>query len=125
MDKRSLINFVTSLENACADRPFAGDGEIVVFRHADTRKWFGVLLPVPRRYFGEGQGSEVCLNVKCPPELSAMLRQNYADILPAYHMNKEQWITVRLGGGVPGDEIENLLQLSRELTKKGRKVKER
>lgn len=104
--------------------PFPQDETSVVFRHADTRRWFGLLLPVPKSYFGAGQGSELCLNVKCPPDLSAMLCASYAGILPAYHMSKAHWITVRLDGSVPDGEVRDLLLLSRELTsaraKKGR-----
>ena len=47
---------------------------------------------------------------------AAMLCASYAGILPAYHMNKAHWITVRLDGSVPDGEIEDLLLLSRELT---------
>lgn len=116
MDKKQLLEFVNALEGACADKPFPQDDVSVVFRHADTRKWFGLLFPVPKSYFGEGQGSELCLNVKCPPDLAAMLCASYAGILPAYHMNKAHWITVRLNGSVPDEEIENVLLMSRALT---------
>lgn len=125
MTESELTAFALSLAGTAADCPFAEKDGALVFRHADTKKWFGLLLSVPRRYFGEGEGSEVCLNTKCPPELSAMLRQSYAGILPAYHMNKEQWVTVRLGCGVPDEEIRNILLLSRELTRKKGKVKEK
>ena len=125
MTQQEIVAFALSQENTAADTPFAGDAQTTVLRHADTKKWFGILLAVPKRYFGEGEGSEVCLNAKCPPELSAMLRQSYAGILPAYNMNKEQWGTVRLGCGVPDEEIRNILLLSRELTRKKGKVKEK
>ena len=94
--------------------PFEGHPETAVLRHGERGRWFGVWLNVPGRYFG-GQGSEFALNLKCPPELSAMLRQNFAGILPAYHMNKTHWITVR-PALVPREEIEKLLRLSFDLT---------
>ena len=124
MTEAELTAFALSLAGTAADCPFAEKDGALVFRHADTKKWFGILLAVPKRYFGEGEGSEVCLNAKCPPELSAMLRQSYAGVLPAYHMNKERWVTVRLGG-VPEEEVKNVLLLSRELTARRPKVKEK
>ena len=124
MTESELTAFALSLAGTAADCPFAEKDGALVFRHADTKKWFGILLAVPKRYFGEGEGSEVCLNAKCPPELSAMLRQSYAGVLPAYHMNKERWVTVRLGG-VPEEEVKNVLLLSRELTARRPKVKEK
>lgn len=33
-----------------------------------------------------------------------------------YHMNKNKWITIRLDGSVPDDEIKNLIDLSYQLT---------
>ena len=35
---------------------------------------------------------------------------------PAYHMNKEKWITIFLDGTVPKNEICDLLDLSYDLT---------
>ena len=35
---------------------------------------------------------------------------------PAYHMNKDKWITARLDGIVPEDEIKSLIDLSFRLT---------
>lgn len=36
---------------------------------------------------------------------------------PAYHMNKENWISILLDGTVSADEIEPLLELSYQLTR--------
>ena len=36
-------------------------------------------------------------------------------------MNKEKWLTVRLDGSVPEDEIKNLIGLSFELTSSKKK----
>ena len=35
---------------------------------------------------------------------------------PAYHMNKENWITVSLNGSVADDKIKMLIDMSFELT---------
>lgn len=36
---------------------------------------------------------------------------------PAYHMNKENWISILLDGTVSADEIKPLLELSYQLTR--------
>ena len=69
-----------------------------------------------RGNFGEGAGSEYCLNLKCPPDLAQILCGTYRGVLPAYHMNKTHWITVRLHSDVPDEEIVKLLNLSYDLT---------
>ncbi|HVF95790.1 MAG TPA: MmcQ/YjbR family DNA-binding protein [Flavisolibacter sp.] len=37
-------------------------------------------------------------NVKCDPELALQLREQYACVLPGYHMNKQHWNTVIVDG---------------------------
>lgn len=115
MDIQKIKNIVAAAEDACVDYPFEDDFETAVLRRASSRKWFGVYIAVPKKYFGEGQGSEFCLNLKCPPELSVMLRQTYRGIVPAWHMNKTHWITVRLHADVPDEEAEKLIELSRSM----------
>ena len=53
--------------------------------------------------------------MKCDPILAGSLRAQEG-FHPAYHMNKEKWLTIRLDGSVPDVEIEKLIDLSYELT---------
>ncbi len=115
MDQKTLFKAAEEMIGSRIDYPFDEDWETAVFRHG-AGKWFGICLYVPLKYFGEGDGREYCLNIKCPPDLAVILCGNYRGILPAYHMNKTHWITVRLGSDVPDEEIINLLQLSYDLT---------
>ena len=62
-----------------------------------------------------GAGSVCALNVKCEPVLIGSLRER-PGFHPAYHMNKDKWITVRLDGSVAAEEIRNLVDLSYRLT---------
>lgn len=40
------------------------------------------------------------INLKCDPEISVQLREQYASVLPGYHMNKKHWITVLMDGSI-------------------------
>lgn len=94
-----------------------------VLRNANTGKWYAIVMKVKRDRLGlPGGGSTEILNVKCDPLLIGSLRREKG-FLPAYHMNKESWVTILLDSGVPEEEIKNLILLSYELTsvKKGRK----
>ena len=116
MQKEELFAFARSLAGAALDCPFEDDFETTVFRHADTRKWFGIWLAVPRRHFAAGgQGSEFCCNVKLPPELIPLLLQQERGVYPAYHMNRTHWATLRLGE-CEEQTVRQLLQLSFTLT---------
>lgn len=121
MDKEKILETVRDLPCAETDYPFEEDFETAVFRRKDSRKWFGVYLAVPKRYFGEGEGSEFCLNLKCPPDLSAILQANFAGILPGWHMNNTHWVTVR-PERVPDGETEKLIRLSYEIVGKAKKT---
>ena len=56
------------------------------------------------------------LNIKCDPMMIGSLRMKEG-FFPAYHMNKENWISILLDGTVSADEIKPLLELSYELTR--------
>ena len=66
------------------------------------------------------------LNLKCDPVLIASLRGT-PGLLPAYHMNKEHWITAVLDGSAPDAQIQTLLAMSYDMTAPGhgRTVKKR
>jgi len=68
------------------------------------------------------------VNLKADPEEGHLLRMQYPNrIVQGYHMNKQHWITVFLDGGVPEEEIRNLMDASYGLVlgKLGRKARER
>lgn len=108
MQARDILEMTKSL-GGTYDNPFSRqDGEYVL-RNGKSGKWFGIYLRLPVWFCG-GERSEMGLNLKCLPEISALLREEYAGILPAYHMNKEHWITVRLDGSVPDEMIVDLMR---------------
>ena len=88
-----------------------------MFRHANNRKWFALVMEVSRDKLGlAGTEKLDIVNFKCDPILISSLRGE-TGIFPAYHMNKASWITVALDGSVPAETIELLLDVSYELTK--------
>ena len=57
------------------------------------------------------------INVKCSTDDIGFLR-DIPGILPAYHMNKSNWISVVLDGTVPQKNIKQLIKASFDLTVK-------
>ena len=87
-----------------------------VLRHADNRKWYALLMDVPGEKLGlSGQGIFDVLEVKCDPLLAGSLRME-AGILPAYHMHRDNWITILLDGTVDFNQLQFLLDQSYMLT---------
>ena len=96
-----------------------------VFRHPANRKWFGIAMSVPYRTLGIGrEGNADILNVKCDPLILGTTR-NKPGFCPAYHMNKDKWITILLDGSAPKEEITALLDMSWQMTKTKTKKKEK
>lgn len=48
------------------------------------------------------------LTLKCDPLESESLQREFADILPGFYMNKQNWVSIRLDGNVPDGVIERL-----------------
>ena len=106
---------------------YGADGEYLwdeypnfaVFRHAGgKRKWFALLMRgLANEKLGRAlPGSSDVINLKVSPDLAAILRDG-EQILPAYHMNKKHWISVNLSSKIAPEQVEDLIDLSFELTR--------
>ena len=83
-----------------------------VFRQPASRKWFALVMDIPRNRLGfEGGGDVDIMDVKCGTLMvGSLLAQD--GFLPAYHMSKSSWISVLLDDTVPDEQIYPLLELS-------------
>ena len=72
-------------------------------------------MRVKRQILGlDGEGFIDVMNVKCDPILVGSLRLKNG-FLPAYHMNKDKWISILLDGSVSKEEIFPLIDESHSL----------
>ena len=116
MTKNELAAYIFDAYSVEPDHPFPRDEESSVFRHGDNKKWFALTMRIPYRTLGISRDGQVdVLNVKCDPLLMGALRGK-PGFHPAYHMNKDKWITILLDGTAEREEITGLLALSFELT---------
>ncbi len=114
MDRQQVFDYAKRQYGTTPDHPWADVN--AVLRHRDGNKWYGVVLEVGRDKLGlSGEGKVDVLNVKSEPLLVASLRTKEG-FHPAYHMNKDKWISIRLDGSAPEEEIKRLIDLSYELT---------
>lgn len=123
--REEVLAFAAREYHTKPEYPWAKSPGYAVLRHTDNRKWYGVIMEVPRKRLGidadcadlQASVDVDILNVKCAPVLSGSLRMQ-PGILPAYHMNKENWISILLDGTVDVKQIFTLLDMSFELTAK-------
>lgn len=88
------------------------------FKHINNKKWFALIMDVPYKKLNiNKEGIVNAINLKNIPEIIGGLRKDEG-ILPAYHMNKEHWITVLLDGTVSKQKICDLIDISYDLTRK-------
>lgn len=59
------------------------------------------------------------INLKVDPEIGIDLRERYASVQEAYHMNKKHWITVMVDGKIPDKLICEWIDNSYDLVKAG------
>ncbi len=62
----------------------------------------------------DGKGRAI-ITLKCDPLFGEALRQQYADIIPGYYMNKLHWNSVYRDGSVPDDVLRSMADMSYDL----------
>ena len=116
MTRDELIAYISDEYSVVPDHPFPRDGETCVFRHLNNRKWFALVMRIPYRTLGvDRDGGADVVNLKCDPLIAGPLRGK-PGFYPAYHMNKDKWITVLLDGSASRGDIVALLAMSHTLT---------
>ena len=69
---------------------------------------------------------EFKVNLKCDPDRSVVLREEYESIRPGWHMNKKHWNTVHVDGSFPEELFVELIDHSYALVVKSlpKKIRE-
>lgn len=118
-----VFGFVKKEYDTDPEYLWEGDFDTAVFRHKDTKKWFGIIMQVKRSTLGiEGEGTADVLNVKCDPLLVDILVQKQG-FMRAYHMNKRLWVSILPDEVTDFAEVCSLIDQSYKLTDKKPKTK--
>lgn len=109
MNRTELFTHVREHFGIEPEYPWPDKPSYAVLRHPENRKWFAAVLDVPRDRLGlSGTDALDIVNLKCDPLLSGMLHSR-PGFFPAYHMNKEHWISIALDSTTDTDELCALL----------------
>ena len=116
MTREEFFEICSSLYHTQPDYPFDDWMESAVFRHTGNKKWYAIILKVPRCKFGFDSDEMVDVaNLKLPMELFGSFGISNG-VFPAYHMNKLHWISVILHDATD-DVVKFLLNTSFVATK--------
>ena len=117
MNREGLAAYLTDTYSVGIERLFAKYPSFLVFRHNGNRKWFAVIMDIPRKNLGlSGEGQTQVVNLKCDTRLIGSFREE-PGIFPGWHMNKAHWLSVALDGTVEDEKLKFLVDMSYELTK--------
>ncbi len=124
MDRRTIEAYIAEKYSISPEYPWLSSPHHAVFRHVENRKWFAIIMKIPRSRLGlNGEDMIDIINVKCDNIIiGSLLGQK--GFFPAYHMNKSHWISIALDGSAEDDTAKWLVDMSFEATKAKRPVKQ-
>lgn len=89
-----------------------------VFKNPKNGKWYGLIVNIDKSKLDKNSSGEIeIINVKLEKERIIELI-DYRSFFPAYHMNKEHWISIILDDSLSDDEILNYIRISHSFTEK-------
>ena len=123
-DKFILENFGGIVK----DNPWEKEPNFTVFRHADNQKWIALRFCATKeqlsklgddeilRGYADGEQIDI-VNVKVEPEMIGDIVK-LPGFLPAFHMNRQHWVTILLDAEVDAEKTKALVDISYNLTAK-------
>lgn len=112
--RNEIIDFITKKYNAAPEYLWRHYPSFCIFRHANNNKWFALIATMPRKTLKlSGEDTVDIMNIKTS---NAEFLRGVPGILPAYHMNKANWVTVLLDGTVSIKNIKKLIEMSFDIT---------
>ena len=113
--RESVIRYVKEKYGTDPEYLWRKFPECFALRRESSKKWYAVVMDVSREKLGlAGNGKAYVMDVKCSYE-SKEVFCNFDGILPAYHMNKEKWLTIVLDGTVDMKLASDLIDESYDL----------
>ena len=124
MTKQQFLDYCLNIYSTAPDYPFEEDFETAVLRHSDNKKWYALVMRIPRSKLGLDSDEMVdVVNLKLPTEMFGSFGVEDG-VYPAYHMNKLHWISVILQDA-PEEVINFLVNVSFEATKTKKRIKQK
>ena len=90
-----------------------------VFRHSNNKKWFALIATISANSLGLKDNRQInVINLKFNKNQTYDFAETNDHVFPAYHMNKNNWITIWLDGTLPNGLIFELIKKSHLLSAK-------
>lgn len=110
-----ILKYAAKMYKTQPEYLWARDPNYAVLRRSDNRKWYGIIMDVPRVRLGmDGDGIVDIMNVKCPAGLYELVKNGFHGILRGYHMGGT-WVSILLDGSIELSQIYAMLRNSYDL----------
>ena len=108
------------IKNRFGDNPefiFKGHSDFGVFRNSLNKKWYALIMNIPKNKIACGDEFIDVLNVKLPVlDIPNLLSKK--GFYEAYHMNKKNWVSIILDDTLEDEEIMECITKSYSFTEK-------
>ncbi|MBI6530151.1 MmcQ/YjbR family DNA-binding protein [Proteus vulgaris] len=117
MNRKELINFIKENYDVEPESLWIKYPNYIVFRHKGNSKWFAAIMDILESKLSDNGNNNIIdiINLKVMPNLTGSLRLKKG-VYPAYHMNKEHWISISLSSEFDDRELKSLIAESYNLT---------
>lgn len=120
--KDCVFGYIKKKYKVSPEYPWRKYDSNAVFRHDDNRKWFALVMEVRRDKLGlSGEDDVDVVNLKVGDMFLRDMLIQQDGIIPAYHMNKQHWISVLLDGTVAKEKLFDLIDMSFQATASAKK----
>lgn len=112
-----ITNYIKNTYNCYLEFLFKKYENIAVMRRNDNKKWYGVIMIIPKQKLNIDCNECVeIINLKCDAQNVGNLIDN-KNIFSAYHMNKKNWMTIILDNELEDEILLHYLDISYKLVK--------
>lgn len=116
MKREDIFDFASERYDVKPEYPWKENTAYAVLRHSDSEKWFALVMDITADKLGLNSDEEIdVLNIKVRKEFVGPLRAKKG-IYRAYHMDKNNWVSINLNEVKKTEEIQDLIAESYELT---------
>lgn len=114
--KEELIAYLEKKYQTIPERPWEKYPENITFKTIDSKKWYAILMQVKYTTLDSTKGDDLVdiINIKLDKE-KIKSRIDHVHYFLAYHMNKENWITILLDNTIDLEELYQLIDESYHL----------
>ena len=121
--RERITQYIQDTYGTQAEYLWADSPGNAIFRHPASKKWYAALMRVlPEKLGLAGEETLNVMDIRCSTIMIGSLFSTKG-FLPAYHMNKNHWISIILDNSVSDDQITPLLELSYDSVAPKRKEK--